>query len=127
MTPAVIILKTNQFLANLLVKLEAASSNKFTSPFIWFLICALLGVGKALALIERFLIASVDAFTPPDPAKWVKLSATLILFVIVMQISKIAEANRAELSAVSAEQKPVVMKPLPPLPPMPEIYSAEIK
>lgn len=127
MTPAVVILKTNQFLATLLVKLEAASSNKFTSPFIWCLICALLGVGKALALIERVLIASVDTFTPPDPAKWVKLSATLILFVIVMQISKFAEANRAELSAVSAEQKPVVLKPLPPLPPMPEIYSAEIK
>lgn len=123
MTPATLVLKSNQVIASGLIKLEGYTTNKWLSPLIWIAVCFLLFTGKAISLIEKFVFVTVDGFTPHDQWKWVKLSATVVLFFAVIQVSKVGEGYRAETAAAVAEQrasaKPSALRPMPPMPKMP--------
>ena len=126
MTPATLVLKSNQVIASGLIKLEGYTTNKWFSPLIWIAVCFLLISGKAIAFIEKFIFITVDAVTPPDQRKWIKLSAIVLLFFVVVQVKKVGEGYRAETAVGVAEQgeqgaseKPSALRPIPPMPKMP--------
>lgn len=104
MTPANLVLRTHKAISTALVALEERTHSKVLSPIIWLAVCFLLLSGKAIWLFEKAIYVTVEAHTPKERYKWVKISATVLLFALVIQISKVGEAYRAKTAAVVSEQ-----------------------
>lgn len=104
MTPANLVMRTNKAISTTLVTLEARAHNKVLSPFIWLAVCFLLLTGKAIWLFEKAIYVTVDAHTPSERYKWAKICGAVLLFFLVIQISRVGETYREQTAAVIAEQ-----------------------